>query len=197
MNAIQRAFWAAAFVLASEPALAHPPPLGVPGFFGGLLHPLFVPAHLMAALGLGILIGQQAPQWGRAAPATFIVALIAGLAVLTSGIVPRWAGEAVLLLALACGVLTALARPLPENAGCGLAAVTGIAIGLDSPPEVLSVRTANLMLIGTAFGGTVLLVVIVEIATRLATPWQRIAARVLGSWIAASAILVLALRFVR
>jgi hypothetical protein len=55
------------------------------------------------------------------------------------------------------------------------------------------VREAHLMLIGTALGGIVLMVVIVEIATRLTHPWQRIAARVLGSWIAASAILVLAL----
>jgi hydrogenase/urease accessory protein HupE len=151
----------------------------------------------MALLGLGILIGQQAPQWGRAAPATFIVALIAGLAVLITGVVPRFAGEAVLVLALACGALTALARPLPEAVGCALAATTGIAIGLDSPPEALSVRQANLTLIGTALGGTVLLVIIVEVATRLMSPWQRIAARILGSWIAASAVLVLAFMFTR
>lgn len=177
-------------VLTAQPALAHPVPLGVPGFFGGLLHPAFVPAHLMAALGLGILIGQQA--WGRAAPATFMVSLIAALAVLTSGVVPRFAGEAVLLLALTSGALAALARPLPEGAGCALAALTGIAIGLDSPPEVVVVRQAHLMLIGTAFGGGLLLIMIVEIASRLTHPWQRIAARILGSWIAASAVLVLA-----
>src|SRR6185503_7237016 len=140
---------------------------------------------------------QQAPQWGRAAPATFILALIAGLAVLITGVVPRFAGEAVLLLALACGTLTALARPLPEAAGCALAATTGIAIGLDSPPEALSLRQAHLTLIGTALGGTVLLVIIVEVATRLTSPWQRIAARILGSWIAASAVLVLAFMFSR
>ena len=81
---------------------------------------------------------------------------------------------------------------MPERAGCALAAVTGIAIGLDSPPEVVSVRQAHLMLIGTAFGGGLLLIVMVEIATRLTSPWQRIAARILGSWIAASAVLVLA-----
>jgi urease accessory protein len=179
-------------VLNAQPALAHAVPLGIPGFFGGLLHPAFVPAHLMAALGLGILIGQQAPRWGRAAPATFIVSLIAALAVLTSGVVPRFAGEAVLLLALASGALAALARPLPEGAGCALAALTGIAIGLDSPPEVVVVRQAHLMLIGTAFGGGLLLIMIVEIASRLTHPWQRIAARILGSWIAASAVLVLA-----
>jgi urease accessory protein len=183
--------------LVAEPAFAHPPPLGIPGFFGGVLHPAFVPAHFMAMLGIGILAGQQAPQWGRATPATFILALIAGLAVLTVGVAPRWAGEAVLTLALASGALVALARPLPAALGCALAAAAGVAIGLDSPPDVLSLREANLMLIGTALGGTLLFVVILEIATRLTQPWQRIGARILGSWIAASAILVLALRLVR
>jgi urease accessory protein len=200
MKTAARIFFTMALVLITAPALAHPPPLGVPGFFGGLIHPAFVTAHLMALLGIGILIGQQAigeREWGRATPAAFIVALIVSLAVLTLGVVPPWTGPAVLLLALISGVLTALARPLPEAAGCALSAVTGIAIGLDSPPEVLSVRTANLMLIGTAFGGTLLLVIIVEIATRLTHPWQRVGARVLGSWIAASALLVLALLFVR
>jgi hydrogenase/urease accessory protein HupE len=197
MNAAARVLVVAVFALIAGPALAHPPPFGIPGFFGGMLHPAFAPAHFMAALGIGILIGQQAPQWGRAAPAIFILALIAGLAVLTLGIVPLLVGEAVLLMALTSGALVALARALPEGVGCALAAATGIAIGVDSPPEVLSLRAANLMLIGTALGGTLLLAIIVEIATRLTHPWQRIGARILGSWIAASAILVLALRFVR
>ena len=190
-----RALLAASFVLAAGPALAHPPPLGIPGFFGGLLHPAFTTAHMMATLAIGLLIGQQAPPWSRGAPAAFVVALIAGLASLTTGIVPQRAGEGVLLLALVCGGMVALGRALPEAAGYVLAVAAGAAIGLDSPPEVLSVRDANLMLIGTALGGTVLLVFVVEIATRLTHPWQRIGARILGSWIAASAILVLALRF--
>ena len=182
-----------ALALIAEPAFAHPPPLGFPGFFGGLLHPLFVPAHLLALLGLGLLIGQQAPNWGRAAPGAAIIALLAGLGVLTLGVVPRGVNLAVLALAMACGVLVALARPLPEWAGGVLAVVTGVAIGLDSPPEVISLREANLMLIGTGFGGTILLVVVVEAASRFSRVWQRIGSRIIGSWIAASAILVLVL----
>ena len=193
MSTAARVLVAVGLTLIAKPALAHPVPLGIPGFFGGVLHPAFVPAHLMAMLGLGILIGQQG--WGRAAPVSFIVsfvvALMAGLAVLTLGVAPTWTAEAVLITALTGGVLAALARPLPAGAGYVLAVVTGAAIGLDSPPEVPSVREANLMLAGTAFGGTLLLGFIVEIARRLTQPWQRIGARILGSWIAASAVLVL------
>ena len=185
---------ALALALIAEPALAHPPPLGIPGFSGGFLHPLFVPAHLLAVLGLGLLAGQQAPHWGRAVPGAYIIALLVGLGVLTLGVVPRGADLAVLALAVMSGGLLALARPLPEGAGGALAATTGLAIGLGSPPEVISLRAANLMLIGTGFGGTILLVVVVEAASRLTRTWQRVGGRILGSWIAASAILVLALR---
>ena len=119
MNAIQRVFWRRGLAcwrrsrrwrIRRRSAFR--------GFFGGLLHPLFVPAHLMAVLALGLLIGQQAPQWGRAAPRDLHRGADRG---------PRrddapascraGSGEAVLLLALACGVLVALARPLPENGG--------------------------------------------------------------------------------
>lgn len=178
----------------TEPALAHPPPLGIPGFPGGLLHPLLVPSHLLAILALGLLAGQQAPGWGRAVPGAFIIALLVGLMVLTLGVAPRGVEFVLLALATASGALAALARPLPEVWGCVLAVVTGFAVALDSPPEVISVREANLMLIGTGFGGTILMVVAVEAASRLTRSWARIAARILGSWIAACAILVLALR---
>jgi urease accessory protein len=185
-----------ALMLLAEPALAHPAAPGVSGVFGGALHPLLVTAHSLAILGLGLLIGQQA-EWARAAPFTYIVALVAGLLILTLGVAVPFAGIPVLLCALVAGGLVALGRPLPEALGCGLAGIAGLAIAFDSPPEVVSVREANLTLIGTGFGATVLLIVVVEIASRLRPRWTRIAARVLGSWIAASAILLLAVRFAR
>lgn len=178
----------------ATPALAHPPPIGIGGFWGGLLHPLFVPAHSLAVLALGVLIGQQMPPWDRKAPLVYVIALAAGLGILTFGIVPRYVEHALLLLAMACGGLIALGRALPEPAVIGLGLATGLAVGLDSPPEVLSIREANFMLIGTGFGATILLILVVEIGSRLTRPWQRIGARVIGSWVAASAILVLALR---
>jgi urease accessory protein len=75
--------------------------------------------------------------------------------------------------------------------------VTGLAIALDSPPDTISVSEANLMLAGTACGASLLLIAIAETATRMTRPWQRIGLRVLASWIAASATLVLALRLLR
>jgi urease accessory protein len=187
---------AAAFVLSATAAWAHPSPLGVGGFAGGLLHPLFVPAHLLAVVALGLLIGQQA-SWTRMAVFCFVAGLAVGLGVMTLGVVPLWMNEVVLGSALISGLLTAWARPVPETLGCVLAVLTGFCIALDSPPEVISLVEANLMLLGTGLGAALLLVAASEGARRLKTGWTAVAARILGSWIAASAILVLVLRSVR
>ena len=182
--------------LVTEPALAHPPPLGIPGFFGGLLHPLFVPAHVLAIGGLALLIGTQS-AWSRAAPFGYIAALAGGLAVMTLGVVPRGMTETLLVSAAITGVLVAWAKPLPEAIGVVIAIVTAFVIALDSPPEVIALREANFMLIGTGFGATIALILFVECASRLERPWLRIGARVLGSWVAAGALLALALAFAR
>jgi urease accessory protein len=181
-----------ALALAAPAAWAHPPPLGIGGFGGGLLHPMFVPAHLLAILALGLLIGHQT-HWTWIALLSFALGLAAGLAVMTLGVAPRLTNEAVLFGALIAGLLIALARPVPEVFGCVLAVLIGFAVALDSPPEVLSVSEANRMLIGTGVGAALLLIAAVPLARRLRPHWARYAARILGAWIAASAILVLAL----
>jgi hydrogenase/urease accessory protein HupE len=95
------------------------------------------------------------------------------------------------------GLLVALARPMPAFVAAPLAAIIGAALGLDSPPEVIAISAATIMLIGTGIGACLALVLVVAGASYLTAWWQRIGMRILGSWIAASAILVLALRFAR
>jgi len=175
--------------------LAHAPLVGVEGFYGGLLHPLLVPGHAMAILALGLLISSHAAKTRNLLSLVFTVGLVAGLAAIAWGTGPTPAGEILVGAAGLCGLVVALARPLPLAIAGGLAAATGLAIGLDSPPEVISVRIATVMLIGTGFGGVILLTLIVEGTAALKRDWQRIGMRIVGSWTAASAILVLALRF--
>ena len=78
-----------------------------------------------------------------------------------------------------------------------LAAAIGLSLALDSPPEALALMQANLTLLGTALGAVLLLLALLQGTARLRQHWQRIGARIAGSWIAATAILVLALRLVR
>src|SRR5262245_34595587 len=58
--------------LVATPAMAHPPPLGLRGFSGGLLHPLFVIDHVMAVLALGLLMGSQ-ERWRWLPPIAYAV----------------------------------------------------------------------------------------------------------------------------
>lgn len=164
-------------------------------FLDGLLHPLIVPAHFLAVVALALLIGQQG--WGRSVPMVYAAAVVGALGGIALAYVPTRAGEGVMVSAAAAGVLVALATPLPRFVGWLLGAATGAALGLDSPPEAISLREANLTLAGTALGSTVALLILAMATSRLRHGWQRVAVRIFGSWIAASAILVLALRMVR
>jgi urease accessory protein len=177
------------------PALAHSPVPGVGGFPGGLLHPVFVPAHLLALIGLGLFIGQQNAR--LLAVLCFAGGVAAGLGAIASAVGQTPANTVLLAAAAITGALTALAFAMPRAVGWLLAAVIGVAIGLDSPPQVISVTEATLMLIGTGIGAVVVLIVIAAAAAALRREWQRIGMRVLGSWTAASAILVLAMRFAK
>ena len=185
-----------AIAASTESAFAHPAPFGIGGFPGGVLHPLFVPTHAMAVVALGLLIGQQA-AWSRLVAVSFIVGLAVGLGVMTLGVVPTLMNELVLGGALLSGLLVVLARPMPEAIGCVLAVLLGFCIALDSPPEAISLSEANLMLVGTGVGASALLIAAIAMARSATKDWSRIGLRILGSWIAASAILVLVLRFAR
>ena len=92
-------------------------------------------------------------------------------------------------------------RDLPALACALLAAIAGVALALDSPPEAISIVVATATLVGTGLGASLALAIIVtgmNYLTRVREwNWARLGGRILSSWIAASAILVLAVRFVR
>jgi urease accessory protein len=164
---------------------------------GGLLHPLAVPAHAIALLALGLLIAQQRAHTRIVATAFFVTALIAGLGAIVLGVGPTSALDVLLAATALNGLLVALDRPMPILVCAPLAIIVGGALGLDSPPEVIALSDATIMLIGTGVGACVALALIVAGASCLTAGWQRIGIRILGSWSAASAILVLALRLAR
>jgi len=117
--------------------------------------------------------------------------------VIALGYVPLLASEGLLAASALTGLLVALDRPLPRWLSGLLAGTMGFALALDSPPEAISLREANLTLLGTAIGAAVVLIGLLLVTSRLTKGWPRVGARVLGSWIAGSAVLVLALALVR
>ena len=193
---MSRPVWLAAlFVLALTALLgSHVEIADAEGFRAGLEHPFAVPAHVIALTACGLLAGQRDPGRHDALAVVFIAALIGGLAALALGVGETPAGDVLVAAAAIAGLLVAIGRPLSMLLEFFVVAAIGAAIALDSPPEVVSLRTANVMLIGTGLGAAILAIVVAEIAAALTRDWQRIGLRVLGSWIAASAVLVLAMR---
>lgn len=184
-----------ALFLLPAAAIAHSPIKGLDNFYAGFLHPLFVPAHLLPILVLGILFGQQGPARLQAAIIVFLAAVVSGLtATLLS---PGWSVELVLLIgAAATGVLVALAIPLPVVTYVALAALLGLMVGIDSAQDDLSGRGLLAALLGTCIGAYLLLLYAMVFADFFSRrDWQRIGLRIAGSWIAASALLVLSLSF--
>ena len=174
-----------------DAAEAHAPIKGIGTFYNGLLHPVLVPAHLLTIFGLGLLLGQHAPQASRVAWFGFVVAFWAGLAGTQLG----YAVPDVVLLALAmsAGLLVALEHIGHLGIALVLAAGAGLCLGLDSAPEGIAEGERWLALLGTATGGVLLMSYVGGVAAVLVRPWQRIVLRVAGSWTAAGAGIVLAL----
>jgi urease accessory protein len=183
-------------VAAAGPAMGHAPGFTGTGLVGGLLHPVTVSVHVLVLVAFGFLTGQQ--DSGRIALVVmFALGLVAGLAAIALAAGPSSANLVLTAAALIAGAWTASARPLPPVIGWPLMSVAGAAIGLDSPPETVVIRDANLMLIGTGSGAVVALVVVAAATTMLRRDWQRLGIRIAGSWTAAAAMLVLALALAR
>jgi hydrogenase/urease accessory protein HupE len=181
----------------ADSARAEAPIGGIEGFYGGLLRPILVPAHALGLLALGLFIGQQDSRDRRAPAAIFAAALIIGLGALVLAVGQTPAADVLLVNTAALGVLVAIARPLPRPVGWLAAAVTGAAVGLDSPPQVISIALATVTLIGTGLGACIALAIVVGVTACLRRHWQLLGVRILGSWIAASAVLALAVRWAR
>lgn len=192
---------AAALSLLPAAARAHSAIPGAGDFYEGLLHPLIVPAHVLVLLGLGLWLGQrEAARAQRALPA-FAVLLLLGLALsgfaAASEPLPRLLGPALLVLALAAGIAVAAAAHLPGLASAGLAAASALVLGLDSPAEAEGLRAQAISLAGTWIGVHLALLNVAGLTALAKRRWQRLGVRILGSWTAASALMVLALEFRR
>jgi hypothetical protein len=167
------------------------------GFWRGLVQALLMPSHALALVGLGLLIGQQSADRRLVSMIAFALALAGGLGALALAVGETPAGNVLLAGVAVSGVLAALAIPVPTWGLALLAAGMGAALGLDSPPDVLSLLAAYLMLFGSGLGASLVLGAASECAARAARHWQRMGVRVLGSWAAASAMLALAVRLSR
>jgi urease accessory protein len=168
---------------------------GVDAFVSGLLHPVLAPAHLISLLGLGLVACRGVFSAQIQIPAAFACGLVAGLGAIAWGAGETRADDVLAVITAMSGLAAAMGIAAPVWLISSVALICGIALGLDSPPDVISLGEAVLMLIGTACGGVAALAAIMFSASAIARLWQGVVLRIAGSWIAAITILVLALRW--
>ncbi len=193
-GALRTGLAALALLAPAGPAAAHGTLEGVGAFYAGLLHPLLVPAHLLLLLGLGLRVAQRGRAAAPAALAGWLFGLGLGLGIVLAGAGPSEAPLPALALAAALGLLLAAAAPLPVAAGAALAALAGLALGLDSDPGAAADPGGRpLQLAGTAVGASTLVLLVGGALVERRPAWLALGLRVAGSWIAAAALMVLAL----
>ncbi len=175
--------------------LAHSPIEGIDSFYSGLLHPVFVPAQLLLVVALRLFIVQRGLKDNQSAVLAFLVAVAAGL---TAAWFSVGTNIEVLVLSAAAfiGILIVASFPLNRFLCALIAALAGLLLGMDSAQETLSGKERFFSLLGSGLGLYLLLFYPMAAADIFnKRPWQKIGVRVIGSWFAASSMLVLALSY--
>src|SRR5258708_7771999 len=138
------------------------------GIVAGLVHPVSTPAHVIALIGLGLIAGRNFSRAGAVIIAAFALGLTAGLGAIAWGVGETPASDVLLASAILCGLMAASGLTAPVSLAVPVALVSGLALGLDSPPESILLGEAVAMLIGTACGGIGALAMTAFLASRIA-----------------------------
>ena len=175
------------------PATAHAHGGMTAGELNAIAHPLVVPAHLLVLLGLALWIGQHEAK--NLKPFVMVFAPLTGVAlgITLTGIITEVPQPFLICVALAIATLVVLERAIPRIAAYLLFGVAALAFGFDSGVEGALSKEVLKALFGiwTCF---VIAVLSLSYYVSLCTKWNwtRIGIRVLGSWIIAISLLMLA-----
>lgn len=181
------------FLTLSSTAHAHMTVEGAGEIVNGVLHPLLTPAHVLILLALGLLLGQRVPLDLKRPLRVFAPASALALALTTTGKIPSVYQPMLIGIALCLGILVGLAVKLPRLGSGVICAVAALGIGLDSAVETGSGFTVFKTLFGTWLSLNVAVTYLAICASHGADkPWARTGIRVVGSWIIAISLLVLA-----
>lgn len=174
-------------------AQAHMAAEGVGELANGALHPLTSPAQMLVMVGLALLLGQQVP-FDLKTPARTFAPVSAIVLALTLALGAVGVAQRVLVgIALCLGVLVGLEIRVPRLARALLCAAAAVGIGLDSSVESGPTGSRIKILLGTWFVINAIVFYLAICASNGADrKWAKTGIRVLGSWIIAISLMVLA-----
>jgi urease accessory protein len=178
-------------LFAATPAEAHLNSTGMGPVYDGLMHFLMSPQDLAPALALALLAGLRGASYGRHAlfvlPTAWLLGGLTGLEATAASAHPVVSAFWFMLLG---GLLAADAK-LSLRMTTALAALLGLYHGYLNGTGLGLSGTSAAVLIGLIFAVFVLVALAAALVVQLRASWARIAVRVVGSWIAASGLLML------
>ena len=181
--------------LGGPTAEAHLVTTGLGPAYDGMAHLALSPADLAMVVVLTLLAAMRGPQTGRWLLALLPAAWLAGgltglLFTITAGL--GWATGVSFLLA---GALVAADRKLPLPVVATLVVAIGALHGCLAGAAFAGTPSAALELTGTVVALLVIVTLVAGLVVSLKAYWMRIVVRVLGSWIAATGLLLIGWSF--
>ncbi len=177
--------------LAPAPAHAHLVSTGFGAYYDGMAHLALTPQDWLLVLAMGLLAGLCGRAASRAALVAFPVAWFVGGMAGVAFSSPGAPALATVLSILVLGLLVAADRRLAPVVVAMLACVAGLLHGFVNGATMVVAGRTWLALLGAAtvvfLAATILPAAVVGLRAR----WTRVMVRVMGSWIAATGILML------
>ena len=169
-------------------------------FTEGFWHPLQTPSHLILLVALAVLIGQHNLPAILKNTLIFVGLLCLGF-ILNQFYEPKWNVELLLLItALNISLLVTLRMHLLGIILLILSMISAVALGLDSKPIMIPGFGSSVMVnwfAGALVSMTLLLLLVSTLSYLLRNVINGVVLRVIGSWIATSALFVLTLMLVK
>lgn len=174
-------------------AHAHSPFPGAGDFIGGLLHPVTSPTHVLVIIGLGLMAGRRTLAEVKEPAITFAIGSALGLSLTLTGMMEAVPPAIPIVIALVAGALLASEKSLPLLWTNALYGAAGMILGLDSAVENGSAWTITKTLLGNWISlGLLVADLAIYVTFGAHAKWLTIALRIVGSWIIAIALMVLA-----
>jgi len=180
-------------LFAPDVASAHTPIKGISNIFNGMLHPILTPSHLLLLISTSLFFGQRGIEQTGTALLTTLAAMVLGLT--TSFFSPGPQVEYFILVwAVITGLLVAASLQLSLYWYFVVGALAGFSLGFDSAQQELYGKEKIIALFGTGAGVYFFSLYPLRFAEYCnSRHWLQVGVRVMGSWIAASSLLVLSL----
>jgi len=183
---------AAAFVFTQmSEAEAHLVTTGLGPFYDGVAHLFLSPEDGVAVLALALFAGMSETATSRAviiaAPIAWLFGGILGLHVPVLPLSP-WLTIATFMV---LGVLIATNFRLPRATSTTIAIAIGLAHGLMNGGTMTATSEPVTVLAGIVSSLFVSGAIVAAMVVSLHAPWTRVGVRVVGSWVAASGVLML------